>query len=152
MSLRHAPGRGGAAPAPPGAERYIPWVFAGLTILGQIVWVLAGPWRDAITITTVVTFALASISHAWITRGWRWTAAYVAIAGGIGLAVEAVGTSTGYPFGAYSYADSLGPKLLGVPIVVPLAWTMMSYPVGFPAERSGWIVPKTSSLSLIASG
>ena len=32
------------------------------------------------------------------------------------------------PFGQYDYADSLGPKLLGVPLVIPLAWAMMGYP------------------------
>lgn len=141
MSMREAPGRRGLTRDEPSSLRWMPWVFAGLTILGQIVWVLAGSWRDAITITTVVTFALASISHAWITRGASWTAMYVVIAGGIGLAVEAIGTSTGLPFGEYSYADSLGPKVLGVPIVVPLAWTMMSYPVLLAAQRlaRGWI-------------
>ena len=42
---------------------------------------------------------------------------------------------TGLPFGDYSYAGTLGPELLDVPLVVPLAWTMMAYPVLLAARR-----------------
>jgi putative membrane protein len=49
-------------------------------------------------------------------------------AGAIGLAAEAVGVATGVPFGRYAYAGTLGPQVLGVPVLVPLAWTMMAYP------------------------
>lgn len=115
--------------------RLIPWILAGVTIFGHIIWVLAGSARDAITITTVVTFFLASASHAWITRGARWTAAYLVIALGLGLLVEAIGRSTGFPFGAYDYTDSLGIKVLGVPVVIPLAWAMMAYPALLAAQR-----------------
>jgi len=50
------------------------------------------------------------------------------VAGGGGLLVEAVGVRTGLPFGEYAYAGTLGPQLLGVPLLVPLAWAMMAYP------------------------
>ena len=113
----------------------IPWVLAAATILGHIVWVLAGSARDAITIGTVITFFLASATHAWITRGSAWTAGYLAISVGLGLVVEAVGRSTGFPFGVYDYTDSLGTKLLGVPLVIPLAWAMMAYPTLLAAQR-----------------
>ena len=42
---------------------------------------------------------------------------------------------TGLPFGDYAYAGTLGPELLDVPLVVPLAWTMMAYPVLLAARR-----------------
>ncbi len=41
---------------------------------------------------------------------------------------EAVGSKTGFPFGAYSYTDVLQPQLFGVPLLVPLAWFMMLPP------------------------
>jgi putative membrane protein len=50
------------------------------------------------------------------------------VAGGLGLAAETLGVHTGFPFGAYAYADTLGPRLASVPLVVPLAWTMLAYP------------------------
>jgi uncharacterized membrane protein len=36
--------------------------------------------------------------------------------------LESVGIRTGLPFGAYQYTDVLAPSLLGVPVVIPLAW------------------------------
>ena len=42
--------------------------------------------------------------------------------------VEAVGVSTGFPFGRYGYGSALGPALLGVPVVIALAWTWMAWP------------------------
>lgn len=45
----------------------------------------------------------------------------------IGFLAEVLGTSTGFPFGKYYYTDFLGPKILGVPEVVPLVWFVISY-------------------------
>jgi len=42
--------------------------------------------------------------------------------------LEAIGVATGIPFSPYSYSDALGLKLLDVPLLIPLAWTMMAYP------------------------
>lgn len=41
---------------------------------------------------------------------------------GLTFAVEYVGVSTGIPFGSYRYTEVLGPTLLGVPVVIALAW------------------------------
>ena len=51
------------------------------------------------------------------------------------VAFEAVGLATGFPYGEYSYSDALGPTLLGVPFLVPLAWLMMAWPSWLLAER-----------------
>jgi putative membrane protein len=103
--------------------------LAGATVLLQIGYPLTrGDARDVLTVVTVVVFFLASTSHALVHHGARWTGAYVLVTGGLGLVAEAVGTATGVPFGDYDYAGSLGPKLLGVPVVIPLAWAMFAYP------------------------
>ena len=107
----------------------LPWACVGLTIFGQILWILSGSVRDGLTIGTVVTFALASFIHAWQNRGAWWALSYFAIAAGVGLIAESIGTGTGFPFGAYDYTDTLGLKLFSVPVVIPLAWAMMAYPV-----------------------
>ncbi len=114
---------------------WLPWALAGVTIGGQIVWLLAEPARDVLTSATVITFFLASASHAWITRGWLWAIGYVLIASGVGLAMEAVGVATGLPFGTYTYSDSLGLTLFGVPVIVMMAWAMMAYPCFLAAQR-----------------
>jgi putative membrane protein len=49
--------------------------------------------------------------------------------------MEAVGVATGFPFGAYSYNSTLGPTLIGVPIIVMMAWAMMAYPALLAAQR-----------------
>lgn len=137
MSVRVYTGRhsdrGGA---PRGWIAYIPWGLAGLTILGQIAWILtSGEVRTALTALTVVTFFLASVTHAYLNRGLAWTSGYVAISVGIGWLAEVIGLATQFPFGDYSYTDALGPAVLGVPILIPLAWSMMAYPCLLAAQR-----------------
>jgi putative membrane protein len=64
--------------------------------------------------------------------------------------VEAMGSATGFPFGAYDYTDALQPQLADVPLVIPLAWFMMLVPawavaeaiLARPQERLGrWYTP-----------
>jgi putative membrane protein len=105
-------------------------------VLLQIAYpLLSGDSRDVLTVVTVLTFFAASTSHALVHRGPAWTAAFVLITAGTGLVAESVGTATGFPFGDYAYADSLGVKLLGVPAVIPLAWSMMAYPCLLVGQR-----------------
>jgi putative membrane protein len=40
----------------------------------------------------------------------------------VGFAVEAAGVHSGVPFGGYEYTGELRPQLLGVPLVMGLAW------------------------------
>ncbi|HGJ64041.1 TPA: carotenoid biosynthesis protein [bacterium] len=42
--------------------------------------------------------------------------------------IELIGSKTGIPFGVYHYTDILQPQLLGVPLLIPLAWLMMLPP------------------------
>ncbi len=130
---------GGYADAGRGTGRLVsrlPWLLAGVTIVLQIAYPLTEPGsRTSLTTATVVAFFLASASHAWINRGVAWTFGYLLITVGGGLAVEAIGVRTGWPFGDYNYSDELQPQLLGVPIVIPLAWAMMAYPALVVARR-----------------
>jgi uncharacterized membrane protein len=112
----------------------LPWrrvaaVLAVLTVLAQIAYPLtSGETLRLLTISTVLLFAAASLVHAGATRGPAAALVLLVVAGGIGLTAEAVGVRTGVPFGEYAYTDSLGPRLLEVPVIVPLAWVMMAYP------------------------
>jgi carotene biosynthesis associated membrane protein len=114
---------------PSGVAHTASVVLAVATVLAQIAYPLThGEALRLLTITTVVLFAAASVLHAAATRGPGWALGLVVVAGGLGLAAEAVGVRTGVPFGDYRYADTLGPQVLDVPVVVPLAWLMMAYP------------------------
>lgn len=121
---------------PQGWLPYLPWALAAATILFQISWVLvSGNTRTAFTILTVTLFFLTSATHAYLNRGVTWTAAFLGITLTFGWLIEVIGTLTQFPFGDYRYSDALGPALLGVPIVIPMAWSMMSYPVLLAAQR-----------------
>jgi uncharacterized membrane protein len=112
----------------------LPWrrvaaALAVLTVLAQIAYPLtSGETLRLLTISTVLLFAAASLVHAGATRGPAAALVLLVVAGGIGLTAEAVGVRTGLPFGEYAYTHSLGPRLLEVPVIVPLAWVMMAYP------------------------
>ena len=104
-------------------------VLAVAMVLAQIAYPLTtDSHRPALTVGTVMIFAAASLSHAAAVRGLRWTGAYAVTVVCVGLGAEVLGVKTGVPFGEYAYADSLGPTLWGVPVVIPAAWTMMAYP------------------------
>jgi putative membrane protein len=81
-----------------------------------------------VTAMSVVVFAAATVADVARRTGPRGAVVLLVVAAGGGLAAEALGVATGFPFGSYAYAGTLGPQLAGVPVVVPLAWTMMAWP------------------------
>jgi putative membrane protein len=95
----------------------------------------AGSARDAVSWTIVVLGAALSVVHAGLGRGARVAGGLFLLVGGTAIAFEAVGLATGFPYGTYSYSDALGPTLLGVPFLVPLAWLMMAWPSWVVADR-----------------
>jgi uncharacterized membrane protein len=107
----------------------VPATVGAAAVLTQVTYpLLAGSALRAATILAVALFAATSVLHAGTVHGPRAGAGLLAAAAVTGLVAEAVGVATGAPFGRYSYAGTLGPQLLGVPLLVPLAWTMMAYP------------------------
>ena len=110
--------------------------LAALTVVLQTGYPLVhGQLRSTLTIATVLAFFAATVVHAASVRGGRWTAAYLLITAGGGLAAEAIGIRTGLPFGDYRYTDALGAQLFGVPVVIPLAWAMFAYPCLLVGQR-----------------
>lgn len=111
-------------------------VLALLAIGSQIAYPLvSGHPRDALTVATVLLSFAAVTADAVLRRGRSWAATFVLICGLVAFGAEAVGVATGVPFGSYRYADSLGPRLAGVPLVIPLAWAMTAYPALLAGRR-----------------
>ena len=81
--------------------------------------------------------------------GWKRMLA-VAVAGSvIGGASELLGTTTGFPFGAYAYTMWLGPKILDhVPYFIPPSWFALSIACFVMASR---ITTHTGRRILIAT-
>ncbi len=71
----------------------------------------------------IVLGAIAVAIYAYRTLGWwRWLA-FMVPAVLISLSSELLGTSTGFPFGHYSYLNGLGYKIAGlVPVTIPMSW------------------------------
>jgi uncharacterized membrane protein len=128
-AAQHRVVQGGALPVAPRLNRTVPWVLVGATVLVQIVYpLMPDSLRTEITVASVLVFCMATLGDAARVHGLRGPAVLLAVAGGGGLLVEAVGVHTGVPFGAYAYTGDLGAEVFGVPAVVPLAWTMMAWP------------------------
>ena len=133
--------------------RRISWTLLGVLVLAQICYPLTtGTTRAGLTVATVVLGWLLSVGHALLSRGPRVAAALVAVATGGGFAIEAIGVATGVPFGSYDYSGELGPKLAGVPLIIPLAWTWMAWPAWLAAVRlTGGNTP-TATANTTATG
>jgi putative membrane protein len=119
----------GRAAAPGDLLRRLPLVLALLLVATAIAYPLsAGGARDAVSWTIVLLGAALSVAHATAAHGARTGAGLLVTVGVVAVAFESVGLATGFPYGPYTYADTLGPTLLGVPFLVPLAWLMMAWP------------------------
>ncbi|GAA1795532.1 carotenoid biosynthesis protein [Luedemannella flava] len=111
------------------------WALLAALVAAQILYPLTGGGpRAALVVATVLLGFGASLCHAAVTRGVRVALALCAVAVA-GLGVEVLGVHTGFPFGAYAYADTLGPRAAGVPMVIGLAWAWMAWPAWLAAAR-----------------
>jgi uncharacterized membrane protein len=127
-----------AVPAVPRTvlSRAAPMALAVLLVLTAVAYPLtSGGSRDAVTWTIVVLGAGLSVVHAGLSRGTRVGVSLFLLVTTTAVAFEAVGLATGVPYGRYEYSDALGPTLLGVPFLVPLAWLMMAWPSWVLADR-----------------
>jgi len=120
----------------PGRGRLRPLALSVLLVLTAIAYPLtSGGARDAVTWTLVLLGAAVSGTHAALSRGAGVGAGLLVLVGVTAVGFEAVGLATGVPYGRYEYSAALGPTLLGVPFLVPLAWLMMAWPSWILAER-----------------
>jgi putative membrane protein len=93
----------------------------------------------------LIAFSFA-ILHGSQNLGWKQTLLLLALTFTISLLFECVGVATGLVYGPYHYTDKLGPKFLGlVPLLIPVAWFMMTYPSYVIAK---YLVPSIKSASV----
>jgi putative membrane protein len=110
-------------------RRGVPLSLAAALVLTAIAYPLTGGAdRDAVSWAIVVLGGTLSVVHAWLSRGRRTGIGVLVLVATTAVVFESVGLATGVPYGRYLYSDALGPTLLGVPFLVPLAWLMMAWP------------------------
>ncbi|WP_236728540.1 carotenoid biosynthesis protein [Mycolicibacterium obuense] len=130
------------------------WALVASAVVVQIVYpLMPEAWRTPVTVGSVAIFFLASLADVGRVHGMRGALTLAGVAGGGGLIAEAVGVATGIPFGRYTYTGTLGPEVLGVPVIVPMAWVMMAWPalvVGRTLARRGPVVVAVAAYALTA--
>jgi putative membrane protein len=129
----------------------VPLVAALLLVATAIAYPLTddGTARDAVSWTIVLLGSAVSVTHAAVTRGLRTGLAVLGLVAVVAVLFEALGLGTGFPYGEYSYSDELGPTLLGVPFLVPLAWLMMAWPSWVLAA---WLAPRSRPARVLVAG
>jgi putative membrane protein len=116
--------------------RTAPALLAGVAFALQIAYPLTrGSARDHLTVLIVAALALTCVTHAALTRGPGVAMGLLLVTAAPGFAVEVLGVHTGFPFGSYTYASTLGPRVFGVPPLIGLAWTMLAWPAALAARR-----------------
>ncbi|NJN85747.1 MAG: carotenoid biosynthesis protein [Leptolyngbyaceae cyanobacterium SL_7_1] len=108
----------------PSGQTLFTWSMAG----GGVVYIVLG--------------TIAVSIHAYRVLGvYRWLT-FLIPAVGLSLTSELLGTSTGFPFGDYSYLSGLGYKIAGlVPFTIPLSWFYLGLS-SYLLARSGLAVDK----------
>jgi len=76
----------------------------------------------------IIFGAATMLLFGWLLVGPRKTIIFFIASTTISLSMELLGTSTGFPFGPYSYTSFLGIKILNhVPYSIPLSWFYMGF-------------------------
>lgn len=73
--------------------------------------------------------------HALYSYGLKFALRFLVITWSYSFLVEQIGNRSGWPFGVYQYDASLAYQVFDIPLVVPFAWVMMSYPILIVARR-----------------
>lgn len=94
-----------------------------------------------VTLATVFVGAATMILHSYLVYGTVFASIFTILTFSYALAIETIGVKTGWPFGRYRYSQTLGLQVFGVPLLVPFAWIMLSYPILIAARRAAahWV-------------
>lgn len=82
----------------------------------------------ALFLVVTGTQAILTVLHAEFVLGTRRLLVLVGLTLTLTFLAEYLGTLTGLIFGHYHYGGGLGPKILDVPVAIPIAWLTMLYP------------------------
>ncbi len=111
-----------------------PEFIINLSTIGQYIfqWSMAGGG-----VVYIILGAIAVSIYAYRVLGLRLWLSFLLPSVTLSLMSELLGTSTGFPFGAYQYLSGLGYKVAGlVPFTIPLSWFYMGL-VSYLLARTG---------------
>lgn len=119
------------------AGRKIFYAVLALVIINQIIPAILAlfnitvPWST--TNVYIVISAILVILHAIVTKGWKRALIGFAVLFIVGFVMEGLGVNYGLIYGPYHYIDALGPRIWGVPFIVPISWELNMYPAFYLA-------------------
>jgi bisanhydrobacterioruberin hydratase len=115
---------------------HVPWLesYTKLIVILLPIFYLVGlishsidallPYMLAMTPYTIF-FTLVLVFLPYVVLGNSRLLTWTVVTAVITLLLEVVGVETGLIFGGYSYGDTLGLKLIGVPVIIGLNWVMV---------------------------
>jgi putative membrane protein len=92
------------------------------------IWISGEALFPALATLAVATQFLAVLAALSSDQPVRRLAALGLTIAALTWTAELIGSRTGFPFGRYHYTSLLQPQVAGVPLLIPLAWTMMLLP------------------------
>ncbi|MEI6309428.1 MAG: carotenoid biosynthesis protein [bacterium] len=116
----------------------------GLICLAFLLDFLPSSWPLVTFLVVTGIQAIFTVLHAESLLGPRRFFLLVVLTLFLTFLAEWLGSRFGLLFGQYHYTGALGPQVLGVPLVIPLAWLTMLYPSWLLARML--IGPKRESL------
>lgn len=127
------------------------WGFFFITLFLHIVWPLTdGLLQATLTTLAVLTLAASSFSSALHNLGTKKAIIGLFTVTSLAFLIEKIGSTTGIPFGDYSYSAILTPQLIGVPIAVMFAWFAMTWVMCvFVHDIKGSLVKKAMLVGLL---
>jgi putative membrane protein len=136
-------------------QRLDPRHGIGLVLILHIVGLLAlaSPFAPWVVSLTPVNLLLTAAAMAVFSQLDRRTVLFALVVGALGYFVEVLGVWTGRVFGDYSYGEVLGFKLLNVPVLIGLNWSMLVFAIGVPLSRTSlpvWAKVLVGSLAMVA--
>lgn len=136
MSLRHyTPNRNRRTGISPRAQKFLYSTLALAIVLQACYPFLHAEALRYLTFAIIGVGSFAMLLHAYYSFGWQYAYRYFTITFAFGFLVSEIGMRTGWPFGTYVYDPSFGHQILGIPIVVPVAWLLVAHPVLLIARR-----------------
>ena len=110
--------------------------FAGVAAVAAVCFAaVTGSSRDVCAIVFITAGCASALAHCAVTRSRSSAAGLLVVTAGLGLASEAASDRTGWPFGRLAYTSTLGYRVLDVPLVAALGWTMLAWLAFVVASR-----------------
>jgi len=122
-------------------------ILAACGALLVLAWRTGGIETAALVASSLLMAGLCYASAARVLGGGP-ALRLAAIAMSAGWLAEQLGSSYGWFFGSYTYTPVLGPRLLDVPVVIPMMWFALAYIGHVAANLIVWQAPDDGPASV----